>query len=212
MKKLLIIGAGGHARSVIDSALDSEQFDEIGVVSSSKLEWGTYREVSWVGTDKDAKHLFDEGFHCAALGIGYMGNGSPSREHLFKQYEEIGFKFPSIIDPSAIVSKGAEIGEGVFIGKGAVVNANAHLGCCSIINSSSLVEHDCVIGDFTHIAVRAVLCGAVRVGSRVLIGANSTVLQELTVGDGAVIGAGALVLANVLPNKIALGLYKGSDK
>lgn len=212
MKKLLVIGAGGHARSVIDSVLDSEEFDEIGVVSSNKLEWGTYREVSWVGTDKDARRLFDEGFHYAALGIGYMGNGSPLREHLFKQYKEIGFRFSPIIDPSAIVSRGAEIGEGVFIGKGAVVNANARIGCCSIINSSSLVEHDCVINDFTHIAVGAVLCGAVRVGSRVLTGANSTVLQELTVGDGAVIGAGALVLADVLPGKKVLGLYKGSDK
>lgn len=211
MKKLLVIGAGGHARSVIDSALDNEEYDEIGVVSSNKFKWDTYREVSWVGTDKDAKHLFDEGFHYAVLGIGYMGNGSVLREHLFKQYKEIGFRFPPIIDPSAIVSRGAEIGEGAFIGKGAVVNANAHIGCCSIINSASLVEHDCVIGNFTHIAVRAVLCGAVSVGSRVLVGANSTVLQELTVGDGAVIGAGALVLSDVLSGKKALGLYKGSD-
>lgn len=212
MKKLLIIGAGGHARSVIDSALDSEQFNEIRVISSNKLEWDTYRGVSWVGADRDAKHLFDEGFHYAALGIGYMGNGSLLREHLFKQYKEIGFKFPSIIDPSAIVSRRVGIGEGVFIGKGAVINANACIGCCSIINSASLVEHDCTIGDFTHIAVRAVLCGAACVGSRVLIGANSTVLQELNVGDGAVVGAGALVLADVTPGKRALGLYKGSGK
>lgn len=212
MKKLLVIGAGGHARSVIDSALDSKEFDEIGVVSSNKLEWDTYRGVSWIGADEDAKRLFDEGFHYAVLGIGFMGNGSPLRERLFELYKEIGFRFSSIIDPSAIVSKGSVIDEGVFIGKGAVVNANAHIGCCSIINSASLVEHDCIIGDFTHIAVRAVLCGAVSVGSCVLVGANSTVLQELTVGDGAVIGAGALVISNVSPGKKALGLYKGSDK
>lgn len=212
MKKLLVIGAGGHARSVIDSALDSKEFDEIGVVSSNELEWNDYRDVSWIGTDEDAKRLFDEGFHYAALGIGYIGNGSTLREHLFQQYKEIGFTFSPIIDPSATVSKGSDTEEGVFIAKGAVINANAHIGYCSIINSASLVEHDCVVGDFTHVAVRAVLCGAVHVGRHVLVGANSTVLQELNVGDDAVIGAGTLVLTDVTPGKRALGLYKGSGK
>lgn len=209
MRKLLVIGAGGHARSVIDSALDSKRFDVIGVVSPSKSDWQSYRGAQWIGTDHDAIDLFRQGYHMAALGVGYVGDNSSVREKLYTKYKDIGFGFPTIIDPSSIISASAVIQEGVFVGKGAVVNANAQVERCSIINSKALVEHDCAIGEFSHVAVCAVLCGGVRIGRKVLVGANATVLQELRVANNAVVGAGGVVLADVPENTKALGLYKG---
>lgn len=107
--------------------------------------------------------------------------------------KKIGYKFPVIIDPSAIVSKDSIIEEGTFIGKNVVINTNSHIGKLCIINTKSVVEHDCIVNDYSHIAVGAVLCGEVNIGKSVLIGANATIIQCRTVEDKKIIPAGSVV-------------------
>lgn len=210
-EKLVVIGSGGHARSVIDSALDCGRYDVIGVLSSDESDWVPYRGVECIGADFDAFGVYAQGCHVAALGIGFMGGSTQLRENLCKKYASIGYSFPPIIDPSAVVSTGSTIGEGAFIGKRAVLNAKSHVGSFSIINSTSLVEHDCSVGAFTHVAVGAVLCGGVHVGRGVLVGANATVIQGLEIHDCAIVGAASLVLRDVPAGAQALGIYNGEE-
>lgn len=210
-EKIIVIGSGGHARSVIDALLDNGSFDVIGVVSSDKEEWDGYRGIPWLGDDSAAKRIYEQGCSLAALGIGFLGGSSRLREELVNYYETQGFVFPTIVDPSSIVSAGADIGKGVFLGKGCIINANASVGDYAIINSGALVEHDCTVGDFSHVAVRACLCGGVSVGDYSLIGANATVLQQKAVGSFAIVGAGALVISSVPDGVQAIGLFKGIE-
>ena len=189
-KKIIIIGCGGHARSVCDTlSILPEQYE----IENKNF---VYEGIKTIGIDDDLQQIYDLGIHKAVLGIGFLGHGS-LRNDLIAKLHNIGFSFPTIVDPTAIVSKSVKIGEGTFIGKNAVVNANARIGRYCIINSCSLVEHDCRIGDFTHIAVAACVCGGVTVGKECLVGANATIIQGLSVADHSIVPAGNVIRRHV---------------
>lgn len=193
MKKIIILGCGGHAKSVCDTLLTlSKEYEIVGFVDRTENLDFTYGDVKVIGTDRNLQEIYDQGIRCAVLGIGFLGKDN-LRERLAVTLKNIGFHFPAIVDPTAIVAGSAEVGEGTFIGKMAVVNADARIGQYCIINSCSLIEHDCYIGDFTHIAVSSCICGGVNVGKACLVGANSTIIQGMKVADHDIIPAGAIV-------------------
>ena len=202
MKEIVIIGYGGHAKSVIDSISASGKYKVAGYTD---IEDKHVTEIPYLGTDECLSLIFKKGVHKVAFGLGFMGK-SELRSKLYQQVKKIGFDLPVIIDPSAVVSSSAQIGEGTFIGKRAVVNAEAVVGKMCIINTGSLIEHENRIGDFTHIAVGAVLCGNVSVGEQCLIGANSTIIQGITVEDYSIVGAGSVVINNIAKKETVVGI------
>lgn len=200
MEDIILVGYGGHAKSIADSIERQKKYRIIGYTEKNPCN-STY---PYLGTDECLKEWYDKGIRNVVMGIGYMGT-SRIRERIFAYLKEIGYSFPTIIDPSAIVSSSAQISEGVFIGKNAIVNAEAKVGDMAIINTKALVEHECVVGEFSHIAVGAVLCGRVSIGKSVLIGANATVLQTVSIGDYSIVGADTLVRKDVMPDMMIVG-------
>jgi sugar O-acyltransferase (sialic acid O-acetyltransferase NeuD family) len=188
MEDIVIVGFGGHAKSVADSIERGGNYHIIGYTDLQEH----MSKYMYLGTDHVLPKIFDSGVHNAAIGIGFMGSGS-IRNTIYDTLKRIGFGLPVIIDPSAIVSESAILGEGTFIGKSAIVNAEATIGKMAIINSKALVEHECVVGEYTHIAVGAVLCGQVKVGTETLIGANATVIQCREIGNHQIVPAGATI-------------------
>ena len=207
MEELIVLGCGGHARSVADTVERQGRFRLAGFVGTQQDAGFRYRGYGMLGLDSDLPALFAGGIQYAFLGLGYLGN-SRARDALAARLEAIGFQLPVIADPAALVAVDAAVGPGTFVGKGAVVNAAATVGRCAIINTGAVVEHDCRVGAFAHIAVGAVLCGGVSVGDHVLIGAGATVLQDRTVGAGAIVGAGSVVLADLPAGVTAVGVIK----
>lgn len=188
MENIVLVGFGGHAKSVADCIERQGKFCIAGYTENEKKD-SKYR---YLGTDDVLPELYDSGIHYAFACVGYLGKGA-IRNRIYNELKNIGFNLPVIIDPSAIVSNSAQIGEGVFIGKDAVINAEAIIGKMAIINTKALIEHECIVGDFSHIAVGAVLCGQTRVGKESLIGANATVVQDVKIADNVIVGAGAVV-------------------
>lgn len=195
MEKILIIGNGGHAKSLMD-IVERENIYEISGFVVNEAATDISGDYPVIGKDDDLNRLYQSGIENAAVGIGYLGK-SGLREKIYAKLKEIGFNLPVICDPSAVVSKHAQIGEGSFIGKGAIVNAGVSIGKMCIINSGSVIEHDCKIADFSHISVAGVLCGGVTVGEASFVGANATVIQMKRIGQGCIIGAGTVVRKDV---------------
>lgn len=185
MEEIILIGYGGHSKSVADCIERQKEYKIVGYTDLQEVD----SPYPYLGTEEVLYSLYDKGIRHLAMGIGYLGRGN-LRENIYAKAKKIGFSFPIIIDPSSIISSTAVLEEGAFVGKLAIVNAAAHIGKLCIINTKALVEHDCVVGDFTHVAVGAVLCGQVNVGRSVLVGANATVLQCQSVRDNAIIPAG----------------------
>lgn len=191
MTDVVIVGFGGHALSVVDSVKRMGQFNIIGYTDRKPTQYEA--RFPYLGTDDVLEQLYkDVCVKCAILGLGYMGKGT-IRKDLFKKLKAIGYEFPVIIDPSAIVSESAVVEEGSFVGKNAIVNSYAHVGTMCIINTGAIVEHECEVGDFSHIAVGATLCGQVHVGKECLIGANATVIQCRKIQDKEIVPAGQTV-------------------
>jgi sugar O-acyltransferase (sialic acid O-acetyltransferase NeuD family) len=188
MEDLVIVGFGGHAKSVADCI---ERMGIYRIAGYTDLE-DRHSRYKYLGNDSELKSIFDRGVKNAVVGIGYLGKGTV-RNKLYDLLKSIGYNLPVIKDPSAIISDSAIIGEGAFIGKAVIVNSEASIGKMAIINTKALVEHECKVGEFTHIAVGAVLCGQVIVGDLVLVGANATVIQCRRIESNSIVPAGVVV-------------------
>ncbi|MFI4916246.1 MAG: NeuD/PglB/VioB family sugar acetyltransferase [Phycisphaerales bacterium JB060] len=184
-----LIGGGGHAKVVADSAR-AAGLAIAGFVDDDP--GATVPGLDHLGPTTRAA----EPWH---LCIGCV----PTR---VKVLDTLTGLTASIIHPMSIVSIDAVIGNGVFVGPGAVINAGATIDEHAIINSAAVVEHDARVGLASHIAPGAIVCGGVVVGAGCLIGANATLLPGVHVGDGAIVGAGALVRGSVPGRAVAVGV------
>ena len=200
-KRILLIGGGGHCRSVLDSVLSLGLYDEVGIVDREAVR---IPGASVVGSDQDLGALFQKGWTDAFITLGSVGN-TALRRRIYSAIREIGFHIPTIADKTAAIAGGVRMDDGCFIGKNAVINAGASLGCCAIINTGAIVEHDCAVGDFSHISPGAVLCGQVRIGHDTHIGAGTVVRQLISVGNNVLIGAGSVVVKDIPDGKTAYG-------
>ena len=190
MDKIILIGFGGHAKSIVDSLKSADEYEIIGYTDINPGE--NYHGCPYLGTDDVLPKYYTDGIRYAFVGIGYMGKGDLRRK-LYMQLKKTGYTLPAIIDPSAILAADVQLGEGCFVGKNAIINSGAVIDRMCIINSGAIVEHECTVGEFSHISVGTVLCGRVTVGTDAFVGANATVIQGRSVGDGCIVGAGEVL-------------------
>lgn len=200
MEKILLIGAGGHAKSVIDSLKAQGKYEPAAIIDKTEVGNAQVLDIPIIGTDEDLPCFYEKGIHYAFVTVGSIGD-TRIRQMLYQKLKAIGFILPDIIDPSAVISPTAKLGEGVFVGKSATINAGSSIGKMAIINTAAVVEHECTIGNFCHIAPAAALCGNVSIGDNTHIGTNATIIQGIKVGSNALVGAGSVVLKDI-PDKV----------
>jgi UDP-perosamine 4-acetyltransferase len=200
------IGAGGHAKVVIDILRLMGGYEIVGLLDADKALWGTeVLGVRVLGDDSLLPQLHKQGVNDAFVGVGTVGDTQP-RIRLYETARRHGFQIVRAVHPRAVVAPSAEIGHGPTIMAGAVINPDARIGDNVIINTRAVVEHDCIIGDHVHIATGAVLSGTVIVGQGAHVGAGASVRQGITIGERAVIGAGAVVVRNVPAGATVVGV------
>ncbi|WP_143315070.1 acetyltransferase [Clostridium sp. HBUAS56017] len=204
MEKILLLGGGGHCRSIIDTIQFNNKYEIYGIVDPNIKKDERIFGISVVGKDDDLENLFNEGITYAFISVGSIGN-TKIRNILYEKAKKIGFKFPVIIDKSSIVSKDVIVGSGTFVGKGSIINSGSIIGENSIINSGSIIEHDCYIGKLVHISPGATLCGGVKVGNKSHIGSNATIIQGIGIGEEVIVGAGSVVIRNIDSFKKVVG-------
>lgn len=204
-QKLILFGAGGHCRSVIDS-ITRELFAQIVILDKNETLVGT--EISGipiVGNDDRRTELRRQGFTQAFITLGGT-TSNPIREKIASMLAREGFLFPIIRDPTAIISATASVEEGTFIAKGVIVNCGTKIGKHVILNSGCIVEHDCRIGDFCHIAPGACMSGQVTIGANSHVGTGASVRQSVTIGHNATIGVGSAVIKDIPDHCVAYGV------
>jgi len=206
--RIVLIGGGGHCLSVLDTALRMHIFSQIVITDQNRPSGSEIHGCKVVGDDELLPELYADGFTQAFITIGSIKD-TKKRQSAFAKALALGFDFPNIIDPSAIVSKTAKLGNGIFIGKSAVINSDAIIEDMAIVNTGAVIEHGCHIGRFVHIAVSGTVCGGSNIGNNVFVGANATVIQGVNIGMNSVIGAGSVVLRDVPENSTKFGSWGG---
>lgn len=201
---LLIVGAGGHCKSVLDAMAHSAR----GHITLSDLPLRRgfcVMGIPITASDDDWEHIYNAGCRNAFIAVGSVGDPS-KRIRIHQRLRQIGFLLPVIVDPTAVVSESAALAPGVFVGKKAVINAQASIGECAIINTAAIIEHDCVLGEFVHVAPGACLAGNVEVGRKTHIGIGAVVIEGIKIGAEAVLGAGAVAVENIPAGCTAAGI------
>ena len=189
---LLLFGAGGHARVVLDAALCSGRWG--AVLASDRNDAVCAGELLPGVAMVTLSGLPAAKGEASAVHVSIGHNASRQREAVALGLERL----VTVVHPKASVSPHAFVATGCFIAAQSVLAPGAQLGTGVIVNHAAVVDHDVRVGAFSHIAPGAVLGGAAEIGARVLIGAGAVVLPGVSVCDDAVIGAGAVVSAHVL--------------
>ena len=156
-----------------------------------------YQFHHWCKKQKNV-HTFNA---IAAIG----GSDGRARLDYLEVFRKYGFKTPSLIHPSAVVSKSATIGENCHILAGAVVSSMVVIGDACIVNTNASVDHECILAQGVHIAPGATLSGCVNIGKYSMVGAGSVVLPNVKIGENVIIGAGSVVTKDMPDSVVAYG-------
>lgn len=204
--RCVVLGAGGHARVVIDSIQLAGAAELIGILEPDRTRWGeSMLGVPILGGDDLLRDLRSQGVSHFALGLGGAARNGPRRA-LYERGREVGLIPLTVIHPRAIVSPRSVVGPGCQILPGAIVNACARLDENVLVNSAAVVEHDCDLGCHVHVATGARLASTVHVAAGAHVGAGAVVRQCIRIGEDAVIGAGAVVVKDVPAGTTVVGV------
>lgn len=193
-EKIILVGGGGHCRSVIDVIEAENRYEIIGILDKEEFVGQKILSYSIIASDQDIDTVMKD-CNNFLITVGHI-KSSTLREKLFNNIKEKGGHFPVIISPKAHVSRHACLREGTIVMHHALVNTLAVTGKNCIINTGAVLEHDVQVGDHCHISTGAYINGKCKVGNGSFVGSNVTTVQTIHIGERNVIAAGAVVTKN----------------
>ena len=196
-KPVIILGAGGHAKTVADVLLQLN-WNIIGFVSPENNGASDYRGIHVIGDDEVLSSYSPDNV-VLVNGIGTLPN-KHLRWNLAAKMRHAGYKFNKVVHPSAIISSDVELDEGVHVMAGAVIQPGTKIGRDSIINTGACIDHDCTIGLECHIAPGVTISGGCCVGEKTHIGTGTVIIQNISIGNECVIAAGSVIYKNIESN------------
>ncbi|OGQ47361.1 MAG: hypothetical protein A3H42_01715 [Deltaproteobacteria bacterium RIFCSPLOWO2_02_FULL_46_8] len=204
--RCVILGAGGHAKVVLDCLEATQKMEVAAVLDSNPKLWG--QEILGIpirGSDDLLTEIFREGIRLFFVGVGSIRE-TTVRQKLYEKALTAGLDSFALLHPKAICSPRTQIGKGSLLCAGAVLNVGVVLGQNVIINTGAIVDHDCRIDNHVHIAPGVTLSGSVWVQTGAHVGTGASVRQNIIIGKGAVVGAGAVVVKNVPAGAVVKGI------
>ena len=186
MKKYFVYGAGGHALVVMDTA-ELCGFEITGFIDDFSNE--------------PSRRVADKMVYPATVlqagDVVFMGFGdNKMRQQIGRKLLERNVEVKTLIHPSAIVSRYAEIGTGCYIGAQAIVDPGCKIGDFVILNKNSVISHNSVIGAATHVCPGSMCAGWCSVGERCFLGIGTKLIAKITLADEVYVGGGAVIVEN----------------
>ncbi len=195
MKKIIILGSGGHAASLIDLIETTKKFDILGIVCDKKKIGKFFLGYKVLGSDNYLKKIKSKKPYLA-LGFS-LYNDLKLYKKKYLEFKKLGFSYHNIISPFAYVSKRAKLGEGTNIFHGAIVNSECIIGNGVTINSNTLIEHNVEIDSFCHISTGCILNGGIKIKSKTFIGSSTVIKENIKIKKKKFIKMGSRITKNV---------------
>lgn len=200
---LILIGAGGHGKVVLDILQCEGKHRVVGFLDADESVHGSsVAGIPVLGGINQLLKLKSQRIRGAMVSIG----DNRVRHQYAAEASDAGLELLSGIHPRAIVAKSAKLGRNVVIAAGAIVCPEAVIGDSAIINTGAIVDHESIVGEAAHICPAATLAGRVRIGELAFIGMGANIIQCLTIGARSTIGAGAVVRSDVPPDCTVVGV------
>lgn len=206
MQKVVILGAGGFAREVLDIFMAqnaiSKQYDILGFIDENPTKRGeTLNGLPVLGTF-DWFSTVDKETIRVICGVG----NTQSRKKMVAKASEIGLKFCNIIHPTAVLTTFVSLGKGVVITAGSIFTNNIKIGNHVHINLDCTIGHDSIIEDFCTIAPGVHISGNVHIKEGCDIGTGAVIIQGITIGEWSIAGAGCVITKDIPPNVTVVGV------
>lgn len=198
-RRLVVCGAGGHARASLDTVLADPRFDVLGCVGPAAAG---RLQVPYLGPDEVLADLSSDGVRSAFVAIG----DNRARWAVARALDRDGWTLPTFVAASAVVATTVTIGRGTLLMPGVVVNAYTSIGDAVVVNTAASVDHDCEVGHAVHLAPGTRLAGTVTVGEGALLGVAAAALPGTTIGEWAVVGGGAVVIRDIPARSVSVGV------
>lgn len=203
--KVVIIGAGGHAKVVADIVLRSPSVTLAGFVDDNVPTGTKVLSGRVLGPVEVLEQLVETDMITAAI-VGVGDNAQRQR-----LVEQVTYRTPTLtwinaIHSSVVIGDDVTIGDGVALLAGAVVQPGARVGNHTILNTRAALDHDSTLGDFASLGPGAMTGGTSSVGARSFVGMGGVVLHGRRVGDDTVVGAGAVVIEDLPDGVVAHGI------
>ena len=199
---LIILGGGGHAKVIIDTAL-ALGAEILGLTDPDTTKHGKeILGISIVGDDAWVERNYSPNQICLICGHGNIHTSHKLYEHFLAQ----GFKFATLLHPSAIISREVKIADGTVVMAGVIIQPSVQIGSNVIINTGAQVDHDSIIGSHTHIAPGAIVSGGVCIGESTMVGCGTKIIESIKIGSYVKIAAGTVVTQNIDDNKKVKGV------
>lgn len=202
-EKIILIGGGGHCKSVIDVIEQENKFEIAGIIDVKEKIGSKVLNYEIIGCDDDIEKL-SKTYRNFIITFG-QGKSNTFRKNTYNTLKKLNLNLPIIQSPSSHVSKHASVGEGTVVMHGAIVNAAAKVGVNCILNTQSLIEHDAEVGNHCHISTKASLNGTVKMGNSVFAGSACVIADSLSVCDNVTIGAGSSVIKSITEAGVYVG-------
>jgi sugar O-acyltransferase (sialic acid O-acetyltransferase NeuD family) len=199
-RELVLWGASGHGKVVLDVGRSQGSFDSIVFIDDRYKELGPSFLLCPVLGGLEALPSVRG---CSFL-VSIGDNAQRARCYAAAVSQQLAPA--TLIHRTATIAPSAVIGGGTVVMPGAIVNACARIGDNCIVNTGTIIEHDCVIGDHVHLSPGVLLGGAVTVGNSAHVGMGAVVLPGVHIGESAVVGAGSVVLKSVPPGATVAGV------
>lgn len=199
MKNLIIVGAGGHGKVLADIALKMKKWDKVMFIDDI-VQKKTIMDLDVIGNIDNAilyKNKAD-----FVVGIGDNCN----REKIQCILEKKGLSIASVIHPSAVIGADVKIKRGTVVMAGAIINSSSEIGKGCIINTNCNIDHDNILDDFIHISPGVNLAGTIKIGKKSWVGIGSTVKNNVNICEDVVIGAGAVVVNDIIKSGTYIGV------
>jgi sugar O-acyltransferase (sialic acid O-acetyltransferase NeuD family) len=203
MANVIVIGASGHAKVVIDVLASSDQ-RVVGLVDRDKPIGSTHFGHPILGIEANLPSLLAryDAMPIVAIGDNWVRSQVVARVRAL--VPEV--TFAKAVHPNACIANGAVVGEGTVVMAGAVVNPDTRIGAHCIVNTKASIDHDGEMNDFSSIAPGATLGGSVRVGAFAAISLGASVIHGRSIGEHVVVGAGAVVIDDIPARSVAYGV------
>jgi sugar O-acyltransferase (sialic acid O-acetyltransferase NeuD family) len=195
MKKIILIGGGGHCKSVIDVIEAEKKYSIIGIIDNLEHNKNDVLGYKVIGTDNNLAEFVDRVDACI-VAIGQIKSAMP-RIVAFERINALNLDLATIIAPTAYISQHSRIGSGTIVMHGAFINSSVSVGQNCILNTGCLIEHDCFIGLHTHISTGAKVNGGAIIGNRCFVGSGAVLKNGVHIDDDVIIGAGVTVKTDV---------------
>lgn len=197
-QKIVVIGAGGHARVILALIEALGKYEIVGLLDRGNPDYDEkISGYSIVGEWSDLGRIFKQGVRQAALAIG----NNKERADLYFAVKKQNMTMPALIHPKASLDRSCQINEAAVICMGAMIGPQVKIGSGVIINTGSIIDHETVVGDFSHIAPGVSMAGRVSIGEGVFIGIGTSIIDKVEVGAWTQVGAGSVVVGN-LPSQV----------